>query len=84
MPKGWHVFIIGDMVGRLETLHGVVAGVSKAAIPKVEGGSGDVGFGVVTVMLDDTMGRVARSNCMEESWSGLEGPLEKNPKNQIQ
>jgi hypothetical protein len=68
----------------LETLHGVVAGVSKAAIPKVEGGIGDVGFGVVTVMLDDTMGRVARSYFIEESRSGLEGPLEKNPKNQIQ
>jgi hypothetical protein len=63
----------------LETLHGVVAGVSKAAIPKVEGGGGDVGFGVVTVMLDDTMGRVAQSNFIEESWSRLEEPLEKKP-----
>ena len=37
--------IVGDMARNLKTLHGVMTGVSKSAMPKVEGGGDDVCFG---------------------------------------
>ena len=45
MTNGWHDFIVGDMARTLKTLHGVMTGVSKSAMPKVEGGGDDMCFG---------------------------------------
>ena len=44
ITNGRHDFIVGDMVRTLKTLHGVITGVSKSAMPKVDGGGDDMCF----------------------------------------
>ena len=38
------IFIVGDVLGAVETRHGVMAGMSEAAMPKRGGGGGEEGF----------------------------------------